>query len=414
MASEDQTLKRGISLFFTRSIHRTELNQFLKKILGPYFVILLVFIAIGGWHQIGFHEGFNIGDWLINYQGGFVRRGFAGEILYLLARVTHLSPAILLLGLQDVLFSLYFYFSYRVLQTKTDLVKYVILIFSPFLFTFAINSQAGGYRKEIIYFAILAVITYAQQTYNPQKFQRTFLWILFLYPMVILTDELGLVILPLMIAVYWNKVRPSSSRIILYLSLLLLENAAIFLAVIFRHRVSIDQVNTIIKSLIQTGYDPNGTGGAIGALHSTTLANMKDTFHSIVYANYFLTYPIAFFLCSIAYLPLGKEIKEVFRNRILLLGYAGSLIILLPVFIIANDWGRWFYILLVELFMLILIIDDKKRENLGNLQKVYSVKSIVVLTLFLVFYAIFWYLPHVLENGSNWRAVFHNLPFVRL
>jgi len=28
-----------------------------------------------------FNQGFEVGEWLINYQGGFVRRGIFGEIL---------------------------------------------------------------------------------------------------------------------------------------------------------------------------------------------------------------------------------------------------------------------------------------------------------------------------------------------
>ncbi|MGC8529497.1 MAG: hypothetical protein ACP5OP_04775, partial [Leptospirillia bacterium] len=91
--------------FSARSIDRGTLNKYLKKFLVPYFLIILVFIAVGAWNQIGFHEGFNIGDWLINYQGGFVRRGLIGEILYHLSRLTTVSPAILLIILQTGIFS---------------------------------------------------------------------------------------------------------------------------------------------------------------------------------------------------------------------------------------------------------------------------------------------------------------------
>lgn len=398
---------------FDRSVSRSDINRLLKKILGPYFLILLVFIGIGGWNQIGFHEGFNIGDWLINYQGGFVRRGFSGEILYFLARMTTSSPAVLLVALQTVIFSLYFFFSYKILQTKSDLVKYVILIFSPFLFTFAINSQAGGYRKEILYFAILAFIAYAQQTYDSQKFQRVFFWTLFLYPMVILTDELGLAILPLLTAIFWRKIRPISPRTRISLALLLLENAAVFFLVIFNHQVSATQVNTIINSLIQAGYDPKGSG-AIDALQSSTWSNMRDTFGSIIHAKYYLNYPLALLLCSIAYIPLKKEIERVFRNKSLAIGYAGSMLILVPVFIIANDWGRWSYILLVELFIMILIVDEEKTNIPKIAKKEYAPVSIATRSVFLTFYALFWYLPHVLENGSTWHNLFHNLPFVHL
>jgi hypothetical protein len=393
-------------------VTRTSLNKLLKRFLAPYFFVLVVFIAIGSWNQVGFHEGFNVGDWLINYQGGFVRRGLLGEGLYQLARLSSVSPAILLVFLQTIIFSVYFLFSYKVLLRKNDLLKYIILIFSPFLFTFAINSQAGGYRKEIIYFAVLLFLTYAQETYTPLKYQKIFFWILFFYPVVIFTDELGVAILPLMVGIFWNKVRPSSMRVILYLFFLLIENAAAFFIVIFHHQVSLAQVNAIIDSLIQTGYDPRGSGGAIGALHSSILANTKDTFHSILSAKYYLYYPLALLLVSIAYVPLRKEIKIAFQNKILFLGYLGSILILLPVFIIANDWGRWLYILLVELFVMILVVDTPQKSIFEITEASYRKSSIAFGSLFLVSYAVFWYLPHVLEDDSTWRNLFHNLPFI--
>jgi hypothetical protein len=408
-----QTIRRSIPSLFRSSISSDELSLILKKILGPALGILLVVIAIGGWHQIGFHEGFNIGDWLINYQGGFVRRGFIGEILYRLSRMTDVSPAVLLVGLQTIIFAIYFYFSYRILQTKSNLVKYAPLLFSPFLFTFAINSQAGGYRKEILYFAVLAFLTYAQHAYTPQRFQRAFFWVLFLYPMLLLTDELGLVILPLLIGLYWNRMRPLSLRIVLYLTLFIAENAAVFLVILFHHRLPPRQVDAIISSLIRAGYDPKGSGGAIGALSQTTWSNTRDTLSSIVHAHYFLIYPLALLLCSVAYVPLLKEIKEIFRKRCLVLGLAGSAAVLLPVFIIANDWGRWLYILLVELFMAILVVDNETADNPVALPKEYPAKRVFAGSMLLMSYAIFWYLPHVLENGSDWRAVFHNVPFNR-
>jgi len=394
-------------------IRRDKLERLLRKILGPYLVILLVLIGIGGWHQIGFHEGFNIGDWLINYQGGFVRRGLVGEFLFLLSRISGINPAILLICLQIFIFSMYFYFTYKVLQRRSSLLRYSILIFSPFIFTFAINSQAGGYRKEILYFAVLAFITYVQEVLPVSKFQKIFLWTLFLYPLVILTDELGVVILPLLLGIYWNRVRPSFSQVPIYLPLILLENSAVFLAVVFNHQVSVVQVNAIVTSLIHEGYDPKGSG-AIYALSATTLKNTKDTIHSIFHAKYFLVYPLALLLCSLAYLPFGNEIKKIFRNKVLILGYAGSVIILLPVFVIANDWGRWLYILLVEFFMLILIVDDGNDRSHGIIPREPSKIMLTVGLVFLVCYSIFWYLPHVLEDGADWRSVVHNVPFIRL
>jgi hypothetical protein len=90
------------------------------------------------------------------------------------------------------------------------------------------------------------------------------------------------------------------------------------------------------------------------------------------------------------------------------------MIILIPVFAIANDWGRWLYILLVEFFMLIFIVDDEDNRSRGIFFRDPSKIKVAVGLVFLVSYAIFWYLPHVLEDGADWRSVFHNVPYIRL
>lgn len=396
-------------------MRRNDVNAFIRRLLPYYFFGIWVAIVIGAWHQVGFHEGFNIGDWLINYQGGFVRRGFIGECLYFISHLTGVTPVIYLVALQGAIFAIYFYFSWKMLKEKTDLVKYAFLIFSPFLFTFAINSQAGGYRKEIIYFAILSYIAYAYSSYDQKRFERNFTTVMFFYPLVILTDELGLVILPLLFAFYWQKMGLSFNRRLIKPAFLGLLNVFFFLLVFLHHRVSHAQIDSIVRSILSVGYDPQGSG-AIGALGDTTSSNMKDTFHSIVYAHYFSIYPLALLLCSLAFLPLVSELRGSLRSRPFLFGLLFSFFLLIPVYIIANDWGRWTYILIVEVFMVILANDKFSQEErlLSSKSKWQQVKLpiFVFIVLTLMSYSSFWYLPHVLEDGSSWRSFIHNVPFV--
>ena len=38
------------------------------------------------------YDSWTIGEWLINYQGGFVRRGLSGETIYFLSNSLKISP----------------------------------------------------------------------------------------------------------------------------------------------------------------------------------------------------------------------------------------------------------------------------------------------------------------------------------
>ena len=119
-------------------------------------------------------------------------------------------------------------------------------------------------------------------------------------------------------------------------------------------------------------------------------------------------------LISVAFFPLANEIRKLFLHRFLVLGFAGSFLLLLPVYVIANDWGRWTYILLVEFFFLIVLSDNQNhlRNWTGRWQEVGIGKFLVYFTL-LVSYASFWYLPHMLADGVDWRFIIHNVPFLR-
>ena len=76
------------------------LKNFKKEInnLDKYLFITFVFFIISGGimntlsNKTYLNDSWTIGEWLINYQGGFVRRGFIGEIIYILASSTRISP----------------------------------------------------------------------------------------------------------------------------------------------------------------------------------------------------------------------------------------------------------------------------------------------------------------------------------
>ncbi len=400
-------------------IRREDVNVFLRQLLPYYFFGIWIFIVIGAWNQVGFREGYNIGEWLINYEGGFVRRGFAGECLYLIAHFTGVSPLIYLVGLQGCIFAFYFYFSWKMLKEKSDLTQYAFLIFSPFLFTFAINSQAGGYRKEIIYFAVLSYVTCAYSFFDKEKFERVFAVILLFYPFVILTDELGLVVIPFLLGLYWDKVKPNFSNFntIFVLSILLLFcNFMVFGGVILYHQASNTQIATILNSLHSEGVPPL-KGGGIDALGWSTKDNLLGTFHSIIYGHYYIYYPILIALCFLAFIPLELEIKNIFKSRAILVGLLLSAFILLPVYIIANDWGRWTYIFIVEIFMAILVMDKEpySQQVLSSSTKWKKMRVTLFsfLVILLIGYSSFWYLPHMLPDDSSWRSFVHNLPFVQ-
>ena len=62
---------------------------------AAYLMLILIAMAGIGLHATGTMTQWILGDWLINYQGGFVRRGLMGQIIFFLSRWLHLSPLLI-------------------------------------------------------------------------------------------------------------------------------------------------------------------------------------------------------------------------------------------------------------------------------------------------------------------------------
>ena len=92
------------------------MNLLKKKILFFYFIYLLFGIYIYSILQINeFPQKYVFTEWLINYQGGFIRRGLLGELIFNLSTALNLEIKYLILIVQllfyrYILFFIIFYF----------------------------------------------------------------------------------------------------------------------------------------------------------------------------------------------------------------------------------------------------------------------------------------------------------------
>ena len=101
-------------------------DESIEKLLNKFFLyfLLLTFITTvaGAYANYLKHNRWSIGDWLINYQGGFVRRGLSGELFYTLSQITHINPGFFAFLFQIVFYGIFFVFSYKLAQKPTILL----------------------------------------------------------------------------------------------------------------------------------------------------------------------------------------------------------------------------------------------------------------------------------------------------
>ena len=163
--------------------------QNLKKNWSNYFQIYVLALIFFGFfflyskHDVG--NDSSLSDWLINYEGGFVRRGLIGEI------ITNFST-FLSFKLRDsiLIFQLFFFISYYFLIflfcKKLFQNRLIILaIFSPIFILYPVAEIEVLGRKELIIF----IIFLSYLLFDIKSFKTQLIYKLILFPLSILTWE---------------------------------------------------------------------------------------------------------------------------------------------------------------------------------------------------------------------------------
>jgi hypothetical protein len=353
----------------------------LHKILPYFFVVIFITTAVGALNGYLEHNSWKIGDWLVNYQGGIVRRGLLGELIYKLSQFTHINPGIFVLLFQTLFYAVFFVFSYLLLKRQHSLLPYALLIFSPFIFTFQINDLQGGYRKEIIYFAVLAFIVWSAKTNEHKIFEKIFYTTLLLYPAIILTHEMLAVFLPYLLIVYISVTNLTKNKIITIALLILPSIVSFFVSIYYSGTTS--QVTEIFNSIAREGYTI--VGGAIEWLDKSSAYGYGRAIKSIDDKHYLIYYLQVLLLSIIAYIPIRQNLRFVFKQKLSMVLVLISILGTTALFAVALDWGRFIYIHLVSLFLLSFINEE-----------VYSGKKLITYKMlaFFIFYSLFWHIRH--------------------
>ncbi|MDQ6991141.1 MAG: hypothetical protein Q9M11_05360 [Mariprofundaceae bacterium] len=275
------------------------------------------------------------------------------------------------------------------------MLPYAFLIFSPFIYTFQINDLQGGFRKEIIYFALLAFIAYAAKAYEHKVFEKIFYIALLLYPAIILTHEMLAIFLPYVLIVYISVTDLTKKRIWV-IACMLVPSIISFFASSF-YAVTPIQVTEILQSITQAGYAIDG--GAIAWLDKPVAYGINEVTQIVQHEPYITYYLLVLLLSCLAFIPLYKQMGALFHKKSSQILISVSAFGTVVLFVVALDWGRFIYIHLVSLFILSLIPNiadySSLQCRLEKICKLYVNKTTrLFVILFFIAYVSLWHIPH--------------------
>lgn len=390
------------------------MEQWARKLLPFYLLLIFLLTVKGAWWGYQTHHDWMMGDWLINYEGGFIRRGLWGEVLFKLsgwlqfAGLSFVTPGLIHFFALCALFGVFIYYSYRCLAAQRSLLPFTFLIVSPFIYAFQLIDLQGGYRKEILSLALLSYLCYSAKYHTCVQFNQRLWVVLWLFPLLILSHEVLILFLPYPLMLYVLKNQPSLKSLLQRSGLILPSVCAFFVCLWFSGNR--EQADAILQSLTQSGYPV--AGGAVDWFDIDLAEAAGAVWEFVMKRNYVLHYGLALLLAALAFYPIKRNLSIVMTpvfNRLL---WAATLLATLILLAVALDWGRFLYVHLVSIY-LICLVPERDHAQAVTKPGGYSTAAIASLIAIALLYSQLWYLPHCCESNPMHGAL-ENLNWVTL
>ena len=378
-----------------------------KNILIFIFISFALYSFIGTFHSaISFD--WSLQDWLINYEGGFVRRGFSGQFISFISNNFFSSDKHFYFGVQ--IHSIYFFFIsffyllyysllYFFLKNEEINFQNLFIILSPLSLPFIIYNIGVIARKEILFFIIL--LSFILLINSLKKKELSIIFLIFLFPLTQLIHEGIFFFLSIFVILYLFEINNENKKFILFYSLLFIFIALVTFFLIFFFKGNSIQVNQICSSLSAYPIKNCTDLSAIGMLSDAhTIKNeFNEVLERALRDKYLFYYPI---FGLIGFFPLIKYSNKYYFNlRILNKVYNLNFFIIsvvlfintLPLYLFTLDWGRWLNITYILLMITFFYLKNKKKiqmkgsENFQSTEINRSNGEKIILSIILLFYS---------------------------
>lgn len=348
-----------------------------NNIFSIYFYLLVIAVIFKFINQIitGYYkEGPNLSEFLINYEGGFVRRGILGQIVIFLYREFSISPYYFILILCVIAFILLILFF--VYQFKR---KGYILFLLPFVF-FLGNPVINNFwfRKDILLSLIFIVSVYL----SFKKSYINLIYINFVLVFAILMHESILFFgVPIIFLINVYKEREVSIKSF-FLKIICFMPLFIAGGLVLLNKGNRQISNEIWKSWNHINFPLNGLNYPPAAMESLSWSTKEGIGLSLsVITNFdggifaplawLLIFFVTFYIFS-NFLQINNKFVEVKEDvassnlisKVLLFQF----IMIVPLFLLGWDFSRWYFHWAVSSFAVIALVPEGFHKKIKSLK----------------------------------------------
>ena len=377
-------------------------NQMDRKFQQYYLTLIIALLILTTWTFVyrtisAGWDGWIVGDWLINYAAGFVRRGITGQLILNLAESTGIELQPLVYALQIGAWCVFSVFYLIQIKNKHISFFYFLLCIFPAFLLFYVNDPVASGRKEILLLALFAVWVFLLDQQKSLSFtQIVVIWIS--YTVVCLAHELAIFYSPYFL--YSLRLKGKVDFKFQTCGAGLLCIAILSLIAILTNGSNVRSPEICTRII------------ALGAATDVCLGIMSWPNQSAAYLinhffNTFSTYKMLGLILSYLLITIpsflfeftNSQNKQSMRKRGLII--SAMFIITLPIFVLATDWGRFIHIhfaLLVLAFSISLTnrsfkVSDRSECD-GEVNSLASPGWFVFCGVIMIGGSFFWRVPH--------------------
>lgn len=365
-------------------------------------VLILSFVLI----SINFYEWtvdrsyYEYSDWLINYQGGFTRRGFFGEIIFQLHNITSIRLDFILFFFVISMYLLFFLFLHKILINTNLNFLNTLILFSPLSFIYLASSKTLAGRKEILLFFLLSIFFY---NLKKIKFENVKYWIISILVFCSLTHLGFIFYMPFLILFFFFLHPGKKIKELLYQIIPIILTGVVIISLVinstFITKPDFIKVCDSIKDFVN-----NCPKETYISFLENSFFQVRQVFLNFYNNNYLIKYPIYFIISflPIIYAFYNLQDNKNFKKKKLIIILLISFFSTTPVFFLGADYGRylnWQYIFVLFIYFHIInfkILKIKERNIF------FSLKSPKELMYFIIFlYGFVWSVPHCCDKNYS-------------
>jgi hypothetical protein len=387
-----------------------------------FAICLIIVTPTFFWSSNPSLEHWGVTELLINYQGGFVRRGLIGEITYQLSSTGQMQLKMLSLCF-FVLFLTILYFLYKLLeQYKNQKIIVALILLSPSLFLFPFYDTGGYFRKEAFELMVLFAHAYwvkfnLDKNQNEKKEYRYILILFSALFICMLIHELQFFLIPIHALITYNYYQNKKLGPFLPVFLYILIIASTLIPLIYHGNPLVAQ--TILDSYQDRfEFDSlkinaiHAVGWSTADTYKTAAKVYKDPLSVLYWSVSFILAAIPLLILAIKILKTRVYLKS-YSKLTFFLAISTGFISISPLFYIGCDYGRWIHIggMSTLAFLLSFNLGRVRNLNITN-RKFFKVSSNVIgknsILLLIFLYIIGWQMPHCCNISQLMHGELYN------